>query len=117
MVFFKTRAPVDPVSFVHKICQDTADGVQHKNCRFVKRLTPITGIEKANQKGLETVAEQVLAPHFHGEENVGKKVRSDVQGLMLDLGLLIFRLANMLCNYSSRFDRLSETTETSRGTT
>jgi tRNA acetyltransferase TAN1 len=76
LVFFKTRAPVDPVSFVHKICQDTADGVQHKNCRFVKRLTPITGIERANQKGLETVAEQVLAPHFHGEENAGKKVRS-----------------------------------------
>jgi tRNA acetyltransferase TAN1 len=76
VVFFKTRAPVDPVSFVHKICQDTADGVQHKNCRFVKRLTPVTGIEKANQKGLETVAEQVLAPHFHGEENAGKKVRS-----------------------------------------
>lgn len=75
VVFFKTRAPVDPVSFVHNICQDTADGVQHKNCRFVKRLTPITGIEKANQKGLETVAEQVLAPHFHGEENAGKKVR------------------------------------------
>ena len=75
MVFFKTRAPVEPVSFVHKICQDTADGVQHKNCRFVKRLTPITGIEKANQKGLESVAEQVLAPHFHGEENAGKKVR------------------------------------------
>ncbi|XPS68652.1 hypothetical protein M3J09_000937 [Ascochyta lentis] len=73
LVFFKTRAPVDPVSFVHRICQDTADGVQHKNCRFVKRLTPITGIEKANQKGLELVAEQVLAPHFHGESNAGKK--------------------------------------------
>jgi len=75
VVFFKTREPVDPVSFVHKICQDTADGVQHKNCRFVKRLTPITGIEKANQKGLETVAERVLAPHFYGDENAGKKVR------------------------------------------
>ncbi|KZM24988.1 uncharacterized protein EKO05_0009485 [Ascochyta rabiei] len=73
LVFFKTRSPVDPVSFVHKICQDTADGVQHKNCRFVKRLTPITGIEKANQKGLESVAEQVLAPYFHGEGNGGKK--------------------------------------------
>ncbi|KAF3005147.1 hypothetical protein E8E13_010449 [Curvularia kusanoi] len=73
LVFFKTRDPVEPVSFVHKICQDTADGVQHKNCRFVKRLTPITGIERANQKGLETVAEKVLAPHFHGDENAGKK--------------------------------------------
>lgn len=65
---------MEPVSFVHRICQDTADGVQHKNCRFVKRLTPITGIERANQKGLETVAEKVLAPHFRGEENAGKKV-------------------------------------------
>lgn len=114
VVFFKTRAPVDPVSFVHKICQDTADGVQHKNCRFVKRLTPITGIEKANQKGLETVAEQVLAPHFHGEENAGKKVRSNVSWLMSDSGLPIARLANMLCNYSSRSDQLSEITKTSR---
>ncbi|KAH6637761.1 hypothetical protein C7974DRAFT_432618 [Boeremia exigua] len=73
LVFFKTRAPVEPLSFVHKICQDTADGVQHKNCRFVKRLTPISGTEKATQKGLETVAEAVLAPHFHGDENAGKK--------------------------------------------
>ncbi|KAJ4344994.1 hypothetical protein N0V95_006031 [Ascochyta clinopodiicola] len=30
-------------------------------------------IEKANQKGLESVAEQVLAPLFHGEGNEGKK--------------------------------------------
>lgn len=74
---------MEPVSFVHKICQDTADGVQHKNCRFVKRLTPITGIEKANQKGLETVAEKVLAPHFHGDENTGKKVRRISRELLL----------------------------------
>jgi len=87
VVFFKTRAPVEPVLFVHKICQDTADGVQHKNCRFVKRLTPITGIEKANQKGLETVAEKVLAPHFHGDENAGKKVRRISRQLLLSAQL------------------------------
>jgi tRNA acetyltransferase TAN1 len=40
----------------------------------VKRLTPITAIEKANAKGLETVAKQVLAPHFHGEGQASKKV-------------------------------------------
>jgi tRNA acetyltransferase TAN1 len=74
VVFFKTREPVEPVSFVHKIVQDTADGAQHKNCRFVKRLTPITAIEKANLKGLEAVAKKVLAPHFHGPEQKGKKV-------------------------------------------
>jgi tRNA acetyltransferase TAN1 len=74
VVFFKTRQPVEPISFVHKIVQDTANGVQHKNCRFVKRLTPITAIEKANLKGLEAVAQKVLAPHFHGSDKKGKKV-------------------------------------------
>jgi tRNA acetyltransferase TAN1 len=78
VVFFKTREPVEPVSFVHRIVQDTADGAQHKNCRFVKRLTPITAIEKANPKGLEAVAKKVLAPHFHGAEQKGKKVSSPV---------------------------------------
>jgi tRNA acetyltransferase TAN1 len=33
VVFFKTRAPVEPVSFVRKICQDTADGVEQQRRR------------------------------------------------------------------------------------
>jgi tRNA acetyltransferase TAN1 len=74
VIFFKTREPVEPVTFVEKICRDTAAGVQLQNCRYVKRLTPITGTEKANAKGLETVAKQVLAPHFHGTDQAAKKV-------------------------------------------
>ncbi|KAF2129869.1 hypothetical protein P153DRAFT_430965 [Dothidotthia symphoricarpi CBS 119687] len=73
LVFFKTRLPVEPVSFVQRICQDTADGAQPKNCRFVKRLTPMTAIEKATTRGLDAVAKLVLAPHFHGPDNAGKK--------------------------------------------
>ncbi|KAH7085911.1 THUMP domain-containing protein [Paraphoma chrysanthemicola] len=73
LIFFKTRAPVEPVAFVEKICQDAAAGVQQPNCRFVKRLTPITAFDKANVKGLEAVAKQVLAPHFHGPDQAGKK--------------------------------------------
>lgn len=76
MLFFKTRAPVEPVSFVQKICQDAADGVKQNGCRYVNRLTPISGIEKATEKGLEEVAKRVLAPHFHGPGKEGKKVRS-----------------------------------------
>jgi hypothetical protein len=53
VVFFKTRAPVEPVAFVERICRDLAAGVQLQNCRYVKRLTPITKVEKANQKGVE----------------------------------------------------------------
>jgi tRNA acetyltransferase TAN1 len=75
VVFFKTRLPIEPVTFVEKLCQDTLAGVPIQNCRYVKRLTPITAIEKANAKGLETVAKQVLAPHFHGQGQASKKVR------------------------------------------
>ncbi|OAK99931.1 THUMP domain-containing protein [Phaeosphaeriaceae sp. SRC1lsM3a] len=73
LIFFKTRAPVEPVAFVENICRDIAAGVQLQNCRYVKRLTPITAIDKANAKGLEAVAKEVLAPHFHGEDQAGKK--------------------------------------------
>lgn len=60
---------------MQKICQDAADGVVQKGCRYVKRLTPITAIDKATEKGLEEVAQKVLAPHFHGEGREEKKVR------------------------------------------
>ncbi|KAF1920283.1 hypothetical protein BDU57DRAFT_544022 [Ampelomyces quisqualis] len=73
LIFFKTCHPVEPVNFIERICQDTANGVQLQNCRYIKRLTPITATEKANAKGLEAVAKQVLAPHFHGEEQAPKK--------------------------------------------
>jgi tRNA acetyltransferase TAN1 len=74
VIFFKTRQPVEPVAFVQKICQDAANGVPQPLCRFVKRLTPITATAKATDKGLDEVAQQVLAPHFHGPDRAGKKV-------------------------------------------
>jgi len=74
VIFFKTRQPVEPVSFVQRICRDAADGVQQPLCRFVKRLTPITATAKATERGLDDVAQQVLAPHFHGLDRAGKKV-------------------------------------------
>lgn len=74
VIFFKTGQPVEPVAFVQKICQDAADGVEQTRCRFVKRLTPITAINKATERGLDDVAQQVLAPHFHGSDRSGKKV-------------------------------------------
>ena len=75
MIFFRTRSPIEPVSFVHSICQDIADGAQPRNLRYVKRLTPITAYEKATTQGLAIVAKQVLAPHFHDPDQTGKKVR------------------------------------------
>jgi len=75
-MFFRTRSPLEPVSFVHKICQDVADGAQPRNLSYVKRLTPITATDKATPEGLKAVAKQVLAPHFHGADQAGKKVRA-----------------------------------------
>lgn len=74
VIFFKTRQPVEPVGFVQRICQDAVNGVQQPFCRFVKRLTPITATAKATEKGLDEVAQQVLAPHFHGLDRTEKKV-------------------------------------------
>ncbi|KAF2122426.1 hypothetical protein BDV96DRAFT_461051, partial [Lophiotrema nucula] len=81
LLFFRTRQPLDPVSFVRSICQDAADGVEQKRCRFVKRLTPITAIDKATERGLDEVAQQVLAPHFHGPDRAGKKfaIRTNIR--------------------------------------
>ena len=59
---------------MHGLCQGIANGAQPKNLRYVKRLTPITATDKATPQGLETVAKQVLGPHFHGTDQAGKKV-------------------------------------------
>lgn len=63
-MFFKTRAPVDPVALVHAICRDALQ-TGRKKTRLVRRLTPVTKIGKANEKGIADLAKEVLAPHFH----------------------------------------------------
>ena len=68
VLFFKTRPPVEPVSFVHKICKDAAEGAKQR-VRFVKRLSPMAMIGKATEDGLAKVADAVLGPVFHGDEN------------------------------------------------
>ncbi|KAB2576223.1 Thump domain-containing protein [Lasiodiplodia theobromae] len=73
IMFFKTKAPIEPVEFVRRICEGAMASSERKTGRFVKRLTPMTLMGKAQQKGLEEVAAQVLAPHFHAEGSAGKK--------------------------------------------
>ncbi len=72
-MFFKTRQPVEPVSFVHTICKDAAaSGL--KRTRFVKRLTPMTIMGKATESGLAEVAKMVIAPYFHKGDGMIEKV-------------------------------------------
>ncbi|EMD00041.1 hypothetical protein BAUCODRAFT_363290 [Baudoinia panamericana UAMH 10762] len=65
VVFFKTVAPVQPVALVQRICEDAQNQRALKRTRFVKRLSPMTLMGRASAEGLESVAKQVLAPHFH----------------------------------------------------
>ena len=74
VVFFKTVAPVEPVSFVHKICEDAMANPMLKRTRTAKRLAPMSLMGKATMEGLEEVAKSVLAPHFHQAPVTPKKV-------------------------------------------
>nr|OQO20676.1 hypothetical protein B0A51_11224 [Rachicladosporium sp. CCFEE 5018] len=67
VVFFRTVAPVDPVGLVSRICEDAVANPQRKRTRTVKRLVPMTMMGRASAEGLEKVANEVLAPHFHTE--------------------------------------------------
>ncbi|KAL8741010.1 MAG: hypothetical protein Q9190_006338 [Brigantiaea leucoxantha] len=73
VLFFKTREPVEPVSFVQRICQDALEDSSLKKTRWVKRLTPVTRIGKATAKSLEEVAKIVLAPVFESEKHMPLK--------------------------------------------
>ncbi|KAL9015606.1 MAG: hypothetical protein Q9185_007005 [Variospora sp. 1 TL-2023] len=67
VLFFKTRQPVEPVSLVHRICEDAFYDKALKRTRFVKRLTPMTRMGKANERSLEEVSKLVLGPVFHDD--------------------------------------------------
>lgn len=77
LLFFKTRPPVEPVSFVRAICQEAASQAASepriKGSRFLKRLTPITRVGKATVGGLEQIGREVLEAAFG--EKTGLKVR------------------------------------------
>ncbi|KAL8650788.1 MAG: hypothetical protein Q9226_004993 [Calogaya cf. arnoldii] len=73
VLFFKTRLPVEPVSFVHRICSDAMSKAATQKTRHVKRLTPMTRMGKATDKSLEEVAKAVLAPVFHRDSVPAQK--------------------------------------------
>lgn len=81
-MFFKTQAPIEPVEFVRRICEDAMASSERKTGRFVKRLTPMTLMGKATEKGLEEVSAKVLAPHFHTEGSAGKKASTSTSSIV-----------------------------------
>ncbi|OTA39927.1 hypothetical protein BTJ68_00030 [Hortaea werneckii EXF-2000] len=74
VVFFRTVAPVEPVSFVQRICEDAVEKKLRRRTKTVKRLSPMSLMGRASAEGLESVAKQVLAPHFHKQPFESRKV-------------------------------------------
>lgn len=74
VIFFKTQHPIQPVSLVHRICSDAFESSSTKRSRWVKRLTPMTMMGKATEKGLQEVCVTVLQPFFHMEGTPSRKV-------------------------------------------
>lgn len=72
VLFFKTRPPIEPVEFVHRICKDALEGATKKH-RWVKRLTPMIMMGRATAEGLDQVATSVLEPVFHSKDVTPQK--------------------------------------------
>lgn len=100
MLFFKTRGPVEPVSFVHRICLDAAESLGTPKHRWIRRLTPMTRMGKATEKGLEEVSKAVLGPAFHQEGGLSKK--GSVCFLFVDNATQHMQHAIRLGTYCSR---------------
>ncbi|CDO91707.1 unnamed protein product [Kluyveromyces dobzhanskii CBS 2104] len=68
LVFIKTRKPIVPEKFVHRIIKDLADPNDlKKRTRFVQKLTPVTDSSHASMEELAKLCERVLPQHFHEE--------------------------------------------------
>ncbi|KAJ4387982.1 hypothetical protein N0V93_008585 [Gnomoniopsis smithogilvyi] len=65
LLFMKCRAPIEPVDFCRRICQDVlTPGQTGVRARYLNRLTPVSVIVKATETGLEEGARQALVDHF-----------------------------------------------------
>lgn len=74
LLFMRCKAPIEPVEFSRRICQDAASvGHGGAKSRYLNRLTPVTVIVKATESGLEEGAKRVLADHFKLKSTEPKK--------------------------------------------
>jgi tRNA acetyltransferase TAN1 len=76
VLFFKIRPPIDPVDFVHRICMEIVSTPSIRRMRYINRLTPMSLMGKATEKGLEEVGRVILGQHFNLREDQ-EKARED----------------------------------------
>ncbi|PVH89009.1 hypothetical protein DL98DRAFT_508842 [Cadophora sp. DSE1049] len=65
VLFFKTGLSIEPVHFVHRICKEAVEKPGVRRMKYVNRLTPMTLMAKATEKGLQDLGSTVLQKHFH----------------------------------------------------
>ncbi|OBT63347.1 hypothetical protein VE03_07249 [Pseudogymnoascus sp. 23342-1-I1] len=82
VLFFKLQPAIDPVDFVHRICEEAASNPAGRKHRFLNRLTPMTRMGRATQSDLEALAREVLQKDFRlmdGDGKGEKEGESDAQ--------------------------------------
>ncbi|KAH8595221.1 hypothetical protein B0O99DRAFT_162001 [Bisporella sp. PMI_857] len=77
VLFFKTRPPIDPVDFVHRICKEVVEKPGIRRMKYVNRLTPMTLMGKATESGIEEVGKNVLRKQFRLAGGEIKNVEGD----------------------------------------
>lgn len=79
LIFWRCKAPIEPVEFVRRICMDAAsnEGSNGLRTRYINRLTPVTLVAKANESSLETLARNILPSHFNLNPKEPKAESSD----------------------------------------
>jgi tRNA acetyltransferase TAN1 len=83
LIFLKTRAPVEPVPFVHRVCENARTaGHKGRRTRYVNRLSPNVLFGKATEAGLLETARTVLGGTFDlsGKRVVDKMVEGGESG-------------------------------------
>ncbi|KAF2219876.1 hypothetical protein BDZ85DRAFT_204729, partial [Elsinoe ampelina] len=73
VIFFRIKPPFAPVDLTQRIVSDAAANPSRKRTRCTLRLEPSTMTGYADEEGLERLAKEVLAPHFHVEGQQSKK--------------------------------------------
>ncbi|KAI5293130.1 hypothetical protein KEM52_005812, partial [Ascosphaera acerosa] len=63
--FIRLDAPLDPVQIVRDLCSEARAHPERQRSRKIQRMTPATKVAKVLGTGLQALAQEVLAPHFH----------------------------------------------------
>lgn len=123
LLFMRCRAPIEPVEFSRRICQDAAStGHGGAKARYLNRLTPLTAIAKASETGLDEAVRKAVAGHFKlksasteensnpeatgtrsetGHDGVGKEATPATVRLRVHTGAIFWLIISSVVRYSA----------------